>query len=411
MTKTNTNVPSLQGNSLLSRTGWTISPQLLLRRKLELSDPKDLKVILESLVKYEACTDPKDEWAYPEELVCEFSPEGLFVLSTGQGFRPVSTNAASVLNQKYMAKGFFTGLKQLASLSDEGRLAATDAAQAFFVGKAEGYGKRPKSREKVRVRTAIKGMGKLGHRRMVRAVVSRNYAPYSQVDLVKDLLRVTESNGGSLSDRPVLLWEMGDTKMTLRFAFLDEDRKMSRALMGDSDLLSRPIPFVEVWNSETGSASVGLRAGVYKLKTESGFPHWSSSSIRRWSHTGGVSSRVKANFRAELARQLMHARELVDLYSKASRLVVSDIEGFIAQLDQGIQNVDVKRSFLKRFRNAKVTKITNIIDEVAHLGSYQPTVEGRELYEAAASDLLRQAVKAGDKYGDLTRENEWGGVK
>lgn len=269
----------------------------------------DVKEALEALYVRAA---PKDIPSSLSALQVDFS-SGQMRANFADAEAPkylVTTTAAAQLAQEVLPPRFWPGFKQLVALDAP---LATQVWKRFATVQTR----------KMNIRTVRMAFpSSEGTRQVysvVRACVSNRYSCYSHLNLVDNLLAGTEG----YSKLPVLDWWLTDDHMRIRLAALDETTE-AFAYLDPEALLRRPMPIIEVWNSETACASVTLVGGVWRLISNTGFA-WHGRRDRSWNHIGEV-NRMQERVGGVLQDISRDANELCDLYRKAMNVIIEPRE-------------------------------------------------------------------------------------
>jgi hypothetical protein len=220
---------------------------------------------------------------------------------------PVTHTGAGQLAREVLPSRFFGGLKDLAALDEGGDRLATMAWARFAKEQTN-----PRFIRTVRMKLD----GEV--RRVVRSCHSTNYAPYSNLQFVQDIL----DHGGKYANMPVLDWRLTDNGMRLRFATAGEEGIQ----------LNVPCPMVEAWNGETGMSRTKLRAGIYKLICTNGMGSWDDKTEFGWIHSGDP-ERIQLGVKDAFDNLLTTANGVVGAYNEALTVSIDDAyEWMMAEL-------------------------------------------------------------------------------
>ena len=148
-------------------------------------------------------------------------------------------------------------------------------------------------------------------RRVIRAVRTESYAPFSHLDLVDALMP-------AYSDKPVLNWTLEDTRMRLRFQ-LDSTEWTTNAI----------IPMAEWNNSETGHSAVRGKGGKIRVVCTNGFTA-NEEGFGSFStpHSGNV-ERLTPWVSDVIENIEVHARGTVQMYQRSLAVAVDDLHGLV----------------------------------------------------------------------------------
>ena len=188
----------------------------------------------------------------------------------------------------------------LCALGDRGKALATLCTAAFTQAS-----KLPPRRVRTYRRTDVDGV----ERQTVRAVTSDTYGCYSDVDLLDLLL-----NEPDFAQLPVLSYHATDRGMKVRCALEHMD---------GPPVVGRPIPMVELENSEVRAGSVGLMGGLWTLHCTNGVAGWTESLCRRWNHSGNM-NRIGDGVPGALEELRVVTSGYVEQYVSALDVAVDD---------------------------------------------------------------------------------------
>jgi len=134
--------------------------------------------------------------------------------------------------------------------------------------------------------------------RVLDGVVTEGYAPLSHVDALSLAL-------DHLGDRNVIEYQLTTERMRVRIA--DEPIKVGK-----------PIKMIEVWNSETGHASLTFWGKLWKLICSNGMAATLEDNGRaRYNHVGDVTQRVADHLSDQLVGIRFAQGEGSDLYEQS----------------------------------------------------------------------------------------------
>jgi hypothetical protein len=254
--------------------------------------------VREALGKQRAQRQPADLQKDPASLQMGVSPvRGLYSRDL---FNPylLTPHAQRQLVQRVLPSRFFPGLQKLARL-DGGEELACQVWSRFA-----------EESDPVVCRTAHARIG--GRKvRYVRGVLSLRYQCYDNHHLVHDF---TEA-GGELGTLPVLDWWVADEAFRLRLAVLSHEKAMLLE-MTDSVIPGSVIPVIEIWNSEVGLRSVGVRASLVLVHTLTGMRSQEGAGRHTWAHRGRQSL-LRRKTSVSFSRVIREAQELESQYLDA----------------------------------------------------------------------------------------------
>jgi hypothetical protein len=228
-----------------------------------------------------------------------------------------SSHGASQVAREVLPGGFYKGLKQLAELDESGRKLATMAWFKF----AEQQSVKVRSLRTVRLKLPDGNIS-----RMIRSCHSQDYAPYSNLMFVQDLL----DNGGDFAKLPVMDFRVTDSGMRLRFA--------------DSEpTLEKPIQMFEAWNSEVGRRRVTLRGGMFKLVCTNGMGHWNDRNDFWWIHRGDA-SRIRDGVKSAFENIKVTNSDILTKYTEAATIKIDNAFQWLEETlaARGVSNTKVE---------------------------------------------------------------------
>jgi hypothetical protein len=230
-----------------------------------------------------------------------------------------SSHGASQVAREVLPGGFYKGLKQLAELDEAGRKIATMSWFKF----AEVQTTKVRSLRTVRLKLPDGSV-----KRMIRSCHSQDYAPYSNLMFVQDLL----DNGGDFAKLPVMDFRVTDSGMRLRFA--------------DSEpTLDKPIQMFEAWNSEVGRRRVTLRGGMFKLVCTNGMGHWNERNDFWWIHRGDA-SRIRDGVKSAFENIKVTNSDILTKYTEAANIQIDNAFMWLEQTlnARGVTNNKVEEA-------------------------------------------------------------------
>lgn len=372
-----------------------------------------LRPVVETrLTELEAEMDPKDFIGRLDSLDVKFSPDrmkaspiGNWPTLSGESVRSLyggatpdflfTTTGASQLQSYVLPGHFWSGFKRLVRLDPEG--AETGSHLAYRVWKKFAAVSGDKER---RLRT-VKMKVDANYYRVVRSVVSKSYADYSNLDLVQDLIR----HAGDYGRLPVLDWHVTDNQMRLRFYAMDNPAWGLLHL--DEDAFSRmAVPMVEVWNGETGSQSIRLRGGAWRHETQTALGHWDNKATYRWYHSGRR-ERIQEELEIAFKAIVISAEEVAEAYERAQGIRIDgDVEDWTEKeitMIKGLPDnvlVEVKEG-LKHPSTTSGGVLASVVDAICLAASKQQSLQGQETVENAASRILNRGLVIADKNGGV----------
>ena len=357
-------------------TELTLSERMFVRNTVTATAPKtfSLEDIRDQLKKLEEKQVPTDFLRPTNQLHVGFDDRGAFAQwKTPNGMSPEQYRftqlGLSHLNSEVLPSRFYTGLQRMAQADDTGRKLATLNYNFFLVQSSD------KIRRVRSIQTNISD-GKGGHTvtPIIRSVHSDQYAPYSNIEFVQDLL----DQAPELAKLPVLSSHVSDNSMRIRFA-------------GEAIELKKPIRMYEAWNSEVGNRSVSLKGGIFKLICTNGMGHWDNSLSYRWAHRGntqrirdGVSEAMKGiDFAASQAQQL---------YTKALTKAINDFDTWFKDtMAQYSVATETSKRVLENMNHVTTTPgytLASVVDSLTLTAQARNSLDGQEELEQTAARIL-----------------------
>lgn len=346
--------------------------------------------VLSNLSKMVSRAEPEDFERPLSDL--EVSFRGGHMRCRWQGDKKImllSDVGASQLQQEILPGHFFKGLRKLALLDEEGAAIAGSVWRKFA---------NLDTSTIHRVRTIKMKVDKEVYR-VVRSVTSMEYAAYSNVEFVKDIL----DNAGDFANLPVLDWWLSDNGMRIRFAAID-DPTYGLMHFDTSGTSHAPLPMIEVWNSEVKRRSIGLRGGMFKLICSNGMCHWSAAAEKSWIHRGDR-TRIQDGVRTAFRNLITTANQVCQAYSEAADIELASPVPWMSNM-LGEENIGdyVVQSAVKALKDPTTTpglNLASIIDAITLVAQDEADMYEQERVEKAASRILQRGR-------DLAKQN--GGV-
>jgi len=216
---------------------------------------------------------------------------------------------ASQLASEVLPSRFFAGLKELKFMDTTGARLATMVWSKFASGRSE----IPRKVRTIRVKLSS---GEI--RWVIRSVHSLDYAPYSNLQFVQDIL----DNAEAYAKLPILQWWVTDNAMRIRFVGFDP-ALAAFANMAPELLMAEPVPMIEAWNSETGCRRTGLRGGMFSFRTMTGLGHWNENMEYNWIHRGSA-ERIRGGVKDAFQNLFTIAGGVVQAYKTATDIAIDN---------------------------------------------------------------------------------------
>jgi len=270
-----------------------------------------LEGVRDVLREMEKKQDPRDYERTMDQLHVDFSEghmQAFWLTPNGRAAETlgVTDTGASQLASEVLPGHFFTGLKELARMDEQGAKLATFAWSKF----ARAHNSVPRM-----VRSVNRPVGG-DVQRVIRSCHSVSYAPYSNLNFVEDLLE----SGGDYVNMPILDWRVGDRGMRLRFAGCERSEIE----------VNKPTPMLEAWNSEVGLRKVVLRGGIWEWSCTNGMGHWDERVDFSWIHRGDM-RRIQNGVKDAFQNLLTTAHGIVGVYEEALNISIDNAFEWLAQ--------------------------------------------------------------------------------
>jgi hypothetical protein len=301
----------------------------------------------------------------------------------GRSYLFTRTGAGQVAREVLPGR-FFSGLRQLVQMDEQGAQLGTDVWNKFAT----------KATTRRLVRTIRTRVGS-DVRWAIRSCHSTGYAPYDNLDLVRDILQ----NAGDFAAMPVIACHVFDTGMRLRFYAID--RTVAAFMhMDNNALLNEPIPMIEVWNSEVGRRRVTMRAGLYRVVSSTGLTCWSDKDETSWIHRG-KSTRIAKGVRAAFTGLLATAAKVIEVYQGCKAIEIDDPEAYLVAVlhKHGVADgliVEAK----KKLADPVITpgeSLASVVDAIAVAGQNASDLYAEEETEKLASQIMIEGYRKATK--------------
>lgn len=334
---------------------FTISPRTLWMEtsKEGVLNATDLNDVLLHLQRMAKNQQPVDFHRPLSDLVVKFSNGRMWChwKDAPNEHMLVMDHGASQLSSQVLPPRFFSGLKVLASYDEEGSRIASDAWAKLA----------SKKRKTVCVRTQNICLNKIVHR-VVRACVSTEYAKYSYIQFVEDILTHAEE----FARLPILDWCITDTGIRIRFVGMDSVTA-AFAPMDKTILDNTTIPVIDLWNSEVGLRTVGMHGGSWRLRCASGVGHWDKSLEQSWIHRGRT-ERIREELLGAFETTRALAQDVAAAFSEAETIEVEDPHAWLDDVCRGHLTKEQIEECKKNLNDPRVSKnstLATVVDAVS----------------------------------------------
>lgn len=164
--------------------------------------------------------------------------------------------------------------------------------------------------------------------RTIRAVLSQRYAIVDNVDVLDAVMDCADARG-----LPVISCKITEDALRIRLCLdptLTDAAAMERFQQVEGyrpgETKPAPVPMIEIWNSETGKAAVGARAGLYEVLCTNGMVGFGGNASWRWTHQGGSggSDRIRDGLGSALTAARVIADGFVAKFKDSARIAIDD---------------------------------------------------------------------------------------
>lgn len=333
------------------------------------------------------------------------NPTIQFLMPDGQ-VEPIelTRHAARQLAQRTLPArglGFVDSLAEIRDLDRAGNRFDAGASLASVVWSLFGR----QSKEALMFRTVD-----AGDRRIVRAVLSQGYAVYDCLEFVEDTLR---SLGTEADNYRAIGWNISDSAMRLRLvAGADASEHYARREV------DKPIPMVELWDSEIGARAVYVKSGTFTLWCSNGCGHWSDDAAWRWNHSGRTSTRIRDGVRDAIAEAALKSAGIVEAYDQALHTAIDDAVAWFRQsteatLSDALQSKVIDTMGSNPTVHGAGRLLASVVDAVTYVAHEQSSLFEQERLERLGGQLLhaglRESASAG--FGRIGGTIRAGGAK
>ena len=305
----------------------------------------------------------------------------------------VGHTAASQLAREVLPSRFFPGLRHLVKMDGQGAELGTKVWNKFAT----------KAMKPRMVRTLRANVNKQP-RWVVRSCHSTKYAPYDNLELVQDIL----SYAKDFATMPVISCWVSDGGMRIRFFALDAGTAAFMH-MDEGALINQPIPMIEVWNSEVGRRSVGMKAGMYRVVSSTGLTCWSDRTEFAWAHRG-KSTRISLGVKNAFGDLVETANEVIKVYTQAMSIQIDDPEAYLLAAAQKNGASDTTLTAAKKaLKDPTITAgsvLARVVDAIALAARDYDDLYTQEDVEKIASQVLIQGHRRWEQLPSVTLKAE-----
>jgi hypothetical protein len=338
-----------------------------------------LEDVRDMLVRIEANRQPLDDERPLRNLHVSFEDKVMRArFLTLKGAEPkeylVSETAAGHLAQMVLPPRFFSGLKQLIELDADSHKVATLAWAKFA--------SQERTPRLIRTINTTLQNGKVAP--IIRSVHSQQYATYSNLEFVQELLDAADG----ISDLPVVHTHLSDDHFRLRLL-----------LTSDVPDTKKPVPTIDIWNSETGCGATKLTAGLFRLICTNGMGSWHEKSAYRWIHRGAT-GRVSRGVRSAVETLRMSVEGVNAAYEKALNIAIDDAYEWLRQQMEGEYSDRVIEAAVSGINHPTTTpdhRLASAVDAVALIAQDETDIIEQYKLEQLSSSLLRRGILLAEK--------------
>ena len=327
--------------------------------------PLHLEEVRDRLAKLEADLAPLDFEVGVGEMDVQFSGgEMLTTLPDTDMQMDFSDYAANRLAREVLPPRFLGGLLELSHLSGVGDQLATDSWVEFAHGQER--------RQLVRT-VRLPG----SNQRTVRSCHSTSYAPYSNLELVEDLLQ----GQTAFAKMDVLDLRVSDRAMRLRL--VESGKDMEPAV---------PIPMVEVWNSEIGLRRVSIHGGTWRLICTNGLGDWEESCGQSWVHRGNV-ARIREELGQAATQISQSVQRLLDAWYQGWDVLIPHPASWLETHLENRLAPRLLEPVLDYHRDRDtVAPLTDLVESITRLAQDQRCLLDQREMERQAAFLLKTGL-------------------
>ena len=323
--------------------------------------PLHLEEVRDRLAKLEETLSPMDFEVGVGKMEVWFSGGEMQTTVPDTDMRmDFSEHAAKRLAREVLPPRFLGGLLELSHMGGMGSQLATDSWVQFA-----------NAREQTCLVRTVRLPGSIG--RTVRSCHSTSYAPYSNLELVEDLL-----GGGEFAKMDVLDLRVSDRAMRLRL--VEAGLEMKPAV---------PIPMVEVWNSEIGLKRVSIHGGTWRLICTNGLGDWEDNFGHSWVHRGNV-ARIREELGLAAKKVIHNVQRLLDAWYRGWDVMIPHPPTWLeTQLERNLAPRLLQP--LLDFYNGRdaAAPLTDLVESMTRLAQDQRCLLDQREMERQAAVLLK----------------------
>lgn len=222
----------------------------------------------------------------------------------------------------------------------------------------------------------------------IRAILSQKFTAVDDHTILEQLLQHTQ-----FRNLPVIQAHSTDqyTRIRLALAPVEDIRK--------------PIPMVELWNSEVGCRRLIFNYGIFRLICTNGMHEFKPRFSYGWNHVGDA-SRIRRGLSDALVTIRREASGLLSQYNRALTIHISDVFSFVDGLgtqlpkEQALSEGQIKavRAALLDPSTTQNGTVATVLDAVT-LAAQKEELEGQHGMEETAAYILHRTLKQADRTG------------
>ena len=346
---------------------WSIPNRVLVAKKFVPGKGMPLADVSELFTKMDRLKNPEDILMPAKGLHVEFRNGQLVASRLTQGgvlsgeYRFLRVGARTLAAKILPSRGLST-LYALADIDDKSAQLATLAWAKFASQKGD-------STSRVRF-VNVSENGKAV--RAVRSVHGGDYAPYSNTQFTRDIIR----HGKHFAQNEVLHYAVTDEVMRLRLRGKD---------------MNGLIPVTECWNSEVGQRSIIVRSGLYNPRTDGLIGHWSSrSGEKRWVHRGNA-NRIAKEVQSAFEKMYKASDAIRDAYEAAMDAAIDDAMTWMEEiLESRLTQPQIKdaKNNITHGAVTRGSKVATVVDAITLVAGKTSDPDEAYKIEKAAGEAL-----------------------
>lgn len=222
----------------------------------------------------------------------------------------------------------------------------------------------------------------------IRSVHSADYAPYSNLEYMRDIMAFAPQIGSM----PVLSWALSDNILRVRF--------LAEAPTGATET----VPVIEAWNSEVGSRRVILRGAIWKTATATLLPNLSPTAEFGWRHYGNP-DRIRSGVAGAFEALKIAAARTAEAYKEALSI---EIENALAWMESELAAMKAPDRVVLHAKQtfadpdvAQGSTLAHVVDAIGLAANLESDVELSSDVEAIASSVMTRGLQQAKGTGKI----------